>query len=248
MTGPIRNKPLNMGGQRARGLADGAAADDAVNKGQLDAAIAAANPDIADDRILSNISGAEAAPSANTLTAILDAIVGTDRGSLLVRGDTTWAALAPGASGTVLQSQGAGADLFWNGGFSHNTADQSITSTTTLTDITDLSFPVEANKVYRFRATVIIYADAGGFIVSVNGPASPTRVDFGFVGLSGAVTTYGTTATSSAGAINAMPAIQGVIHNGANAGTVALQFRQSSSNAAATTVKSGSWIEWREIT
>ena len=41
MTGPIRNKPIYMGTKPIRGLADGVSADDAANKGQMDAAITA---------------------------------------------------------------------------------------------------------------------------------------------------------------------------------------------------------------
>jgi hypothetical protein len=207
----------------------------------------AAPSNIADDRVLANISGAPAQAAANTLTDILDAIIGTDRGSVITRNDTVWTALAPGAAGAVLQSQGAGADLAWGGGVSHKTADQSITSTTTFTDITELSFPVEANAVYRFRATVIVYAGAGGFRMTVNGPASPVRVDFAVVGPQTSVTSYGNSLTNAASTVNALPAVQGVIHNGANAGTVTLQFRQDSANAAPTVVKSGSWIKWQEL-
>jgi hypothetical protein len=47
--------------------------------------------------------------SFSTISALVDAI-GSTRGSVLYRGASGWAALTPGASGTVLSSNGAGAD------------------------------------------------------------------------------------------------------------------------------------------
>jgi hypothetical protein len=66
---------------------------------------------IADLRLLANISGAAAAPIANTLSAIIDAIVGSTQGQILTRNAGTWTVLSPGALGTVLTSNGAGANL-----------------------------------------------------------------------------------------------------------------------------------------
>jgi hypothetical protein len=62
-------------------------------------------------RIQSNISGSTANASGNTLTAILDAIMGSTRGAILTRGASNWSLLAPGAAGTFLKSFGTGADL-----------------------------------------------------------------------------------------------------------------------------------------
>jgi hypothetical protein len=47
--------------------------------------------------------------SFSTISALID-VIGSTRGSVLYRGAAGWAALTPGASGTVLSSNGAGAD------------------------------------------------------------------------------------------------------------------------------------------
>jgi hypothetical protein len=257
MTGPIRNKPLNMGGQRARGLADGAAADDAVNKGQLDAAItaeeaardaaiAAANPDIADDRILANISGAEAAASANTLTAILDAIVGTDRGSIVARGETAWAALAPGAAGRFLQSQGAGADLTWGEvgatwRSSVKTADQTRNSSTAWVDVTDLTFAVEAGT-YAFDFIVPCTTGAGGLQIGVNGPTASTLYA-GIANNSSTIINAYDTSILTVASGNVLARVHGGVTFTAS-GTFALRIRQNASNAADSTVNAGASLSW----
>lgn len=63
-------------------------------------------PSIADKRILANISGSTALPSANTLTAILDAILGSTKGMIAYRDASAWQALAIGADGKVLTASG----------------------------------------------------------------------------------------------------------------------------------------------
>lgn len=67
----------------------------------------------ADQTLLSNISGGSAAPSANTLTAIIDAILGSTQGDLLYRNGTVWTVLAPGTAGQVLKTGGAAANPAW---------------------------------------------------------------------------------------------------------------------------------------
>src|SRR4029077_7065544 len=65
--------------------------------------------------VLANISGASAAPSPNTLTAIMDAVVGNVRSSFAYRSDTIWTTLPPAsAAGKYLKTQGPGADPIWD--------------------------------------------------------------------------------------------------------------------------------------
>lgn len=68
----------------------------------------------ADGTILSNISGGVAVPSANGISAVLDDLLGTTRGSVIYRGASAWSALAPGTSGRFLKTLGAGADPAWD--------------------------------------------------------------------------------------------------------------------------------------
>jgi len=67
---------------------------------------------IADGNVLANVSGGSAAPIANTPSAVLD-VIGAVQGDVLYRGVSAWLALAPGASGQVLATQGAGATPHW---------------------------------------------------------------------------------------------------------------------------------------
>jgi len=76
------------------------------------AAIPASAP-IANQRLLANISGGTAAASANTLSGILDAILGSSRGMLVYRSATGWVALPAGTSGQVLTTGGTAADPSW---------------------------------------------------------------------------------------------------------------------------------------
>jgi hypothetical protein len=65
--------------------------------------------------ILANKTVGTAAPTACTLSDILD-FVTTTRGSIIYRGNTGWAALAPGTAGQFLKTNGAGADPAWAAG------------------------------------------------------------------------------------------------------------------------------------
>jgi hypothetical protein len=68
---------------------------------------------IASDRILANISGSTAAPTANTLTLIFDHIFGTTQGAVLYRSASAWVLLTPGTAGQVLTTAGAAANPAW---------------------------------------------------------------------------------------------------------------------------------------
>jgi hypothetical protein len=70
-------------------------------------------PAQADGTILANISGGSSTPLADTLTAILDHVMGSTRGMILYRGASAWAALAAGTAGQFLQTQGTSGDLLW---------------------------------------------------------------------------------------------------------------------------------------
>lgn len=68
---------------------------------------------IANNDVLANTSGSSAAPVPTTLTALLDAALGNAQGDILYRGASSWAVLAPGTSGYVLQTGGASANPSW---------------------------------------------------------------------------------------------------------------------------------------
>ena len=130
-TGNVEQISLGSGLTLTSGVLDVAPTAGAVSSvfGRTGAVVAATNdyafsqisgsvtlaqlPSIADGKILSNISGSSAVPAANGLSAIIDAIIGNTRGSVLYRGASAWSALAPGSSGNVLTSGGVGADPSW---------------------------------------------------------------------------------------------------------------------------------------
>lgn len=90
-------------------------ADNSVDTAELvnGSVTAAKLATIADDTILSNVSGGAATPSANTLTQVLDATAGNTQGSILYRNSSTWVPLLPGTSGQVLSTNGASANPSW---------------------------------------------------------------------------------------------------------------------------------------
>lgn len=68
---------------------------------------------IANNSVLSNISGGAAVPAANTLTAIIDSTISSTQGSILYRNASDWVALGPGTAGYALRTAGAAANPAW---------------------------------------------------------------------------------------------------------------------------------------
>lgn len=63
--------------------------------------------------VLGNSTAGSAEPTGVTLSALMDRAFGANQGSVATRGATAWTAIAPGAPGTYLQSQGSSANLGW---------------------------------------------------------------------------------------------------------------------------------------
>lgn len=185
----------------------------------------------------------------------------TTEGDLIVRGAAGDEALPAGTEGHVLTAQGAGQKpvyaevaVGWTTVF--KAADQIKNSDTTLADDAELQFPVAANTTYAFRLNVFYgSASVPDFKFQIVGPASPTLAQFAYTAMrgDGALVTAQAQAFAAAqvlahGALFAgWLAIEGIIQNGANAGTVALQWAQNTSNAGATAIRGGSYLEYKKL-
>lgn len=95
-----------------------------------------------------------------TASQVLDLISST-RGSVLYRGASGWAALAPGTDGHVLKSGGAGADPSWAanaGGWTYVklASDFSMSSSATPSNVTGLSFTPAANTSYIIEGLFLV--------------------------------------------------------------------------------------------
>lgn len=124
---------------------------------------------------------------------------------------------------------------------------------TTFANDPDLKFAVGAGQKYAFRGTVFINAGTTpDFKWRLFGPGAPTRITMwwadylisGFVNASGYDTAFSTThiITQSATA-DIHYEFTGILENPPT-GTVAIQWAQNTSNAAATTVLFGSFLEY----
>lgn len=137
------------------------------------------------------------------------------------------------------------------------TADETISSDATLGDDAVLKFAMLANTKYSFRARIFFDTSAAAdFKYRHSGPAAPTlvRIHRREVIAGGTADTTSTVdAAYSAADISLIGAgttggyieLDGVIHNGANAGDFVFQWSQDTSNASNTTVLAGSYIEWQ---
>jgi hypothetical protein len=147
---------------------------------------------IADARIMANISGATAAPTPQTLSAILDHILTNARGTVLVRNISGWVGLAPGTSGYYLKTQGAGADLTWDAPVGSGT----VTSIAAGSGISTGGSPITATgtvSLSTIAANTILANNTGGSAVPT-GVALTLILDALFSSTRGAILFRGATA------------------------------------------------------
>jgi hypothetical protein len=163
----------------------------------------------------------------------------------------------------VIYLDALGAFTIWNNvGFVGKTADETVTSSTTLQDDDALTFPVEASEVWSFEGMAIFTSANATMDMkwSVAGPTSPTSAAFWRRPLEypttptgsapNAVSAFGAAITSGGGAnatIGWVVEFGGWIVNGSNAGNVRFQWAQNVSDAGALKVLKGSWIKPQRI-
>jgi hypothetical protein len=131
------------------------------------------------------------------------------------------------------------------------TADFTVTSSTTLTNVTGLSVTVQAGRTYHFEAGLYVTdAAAGGVQAAIAGTATATAIQYvGYTIADNAIkaktnatalaTAVGSTVTTETTGI--IVRITGTITVNA-AGTLTVQMAQNTSNGTATTAKRGSYF------
>jgi len=127
---------------------------------------------IADDRVLANVSGGSSPPTETSVTALLDAALGTTRGSIIRRDGSAWGALAPGTAGHVLTTGGSGADVAWAPGGGSGASVSVGDAPPASPNPGDLWFDSASANLFVRYADV----DSSAWVVAVNqpGPAGVT--------------------------------------------------------------------------
>lgn len=147
-------------------------------------------------------------------------------------------------TGTLLTSNNS-----WN--LVKKKVDQPKTTDTTLAKDEQLLFSMAANTTYAVRGKIFYTAGAGAFQYQWEGPAAPTllylRHSYQDPGASPATPTVDTAyniATTMAAGNGGFIEIDAIVQNGANVDAFAFAWAQFSSDAAATTVNAGSYLEY----
>jgi hypothetical protein len=252
-----RAQPLKMGGHQIQGMADGTEDADAVTKSQMDAAIAAIDLSTLAPLASPTFTGDPKAPTPSTAdndtsiatTAYVQANLASyaPKASPALTGVPTAPTASAGNNSTQIATT-AYVDAAAKIKFAVKGADQSITSNTSFTDVTDLSFSMTANKIYYITGALIISAGAGGFKFAVNGSTSASKIRASYISSGSYVSAYDTSIHAAPGpsvSVIYQPII--VIENGGSASTFSIRLAQNTSDAANTTVQKSSFIQYVEI-
>ncbi len=136
---------------------------------------------------------------------------------------------------------------------------ETITSDAVLGDDAALVFSMAANTTYRIRASVAFATSANppGAKFATVGPASPTRVHASYRSLDGAGASIATPEEVTSAYIastnvlgtgpGAQVDITMIVENGANAGTFAIQWAQTTSSLTSLSVLKGSYLEYSVV-
>ena len=140
----------------------------------------------------------------------------------------------------------------------YKSADQSIVSSTTLTNDTHLVLSLESNSKYTLDGTILSVSSSATpdmKIVFITPAGSNMSIGFiaaslGVTRLAGVLEVSGTASSSIPHTVNVAVTnhIGGYIETGNTAGVLQFQFAQNSVNAVAITAKKGSWIKLTKVT
>lgn len=173
------------------------------------------------------------------------AATGAPSASTFLRGDGSWGTPTSGAPTIV-----------------RKTANETVTSSTTLQNDDHLFFAIAANEIWTFECTIFYNADAdapdllvaftaptgatiryGGIGASLTtAPSAATDVDFSSVGA-----VAPTTLEFGASAGDGTLFLKGIVVNGANAGNVQLQWAQKVSDVNPTRLLTNSFITAHKV-
>lgn len=131
---------------------------------------------------------------------------------------------------------------------------QSVTSVTALTTVPQLTLPIGINERVLLRYNIFYTtATAADLSYTVDIPASPTMYRQVTEGMAPDDTAFDLAIATAEGTIDLLGAtntdgflrITAILSNGANAGEILFKFAQKTSTASATSIRSGSFLEYR---
>lgn len=136
-------------------------------------------------------------------------------------------------------------------------SDLTVNNTTTYQN-SSLAFAVAANTKYHFHG--IAFIDTGATAdakFQFTGPAAPTILRIRTASINAAATAFGnirvevafsqSRALAGTGTNGAYVEFHGILHNGANAGTVTFQWGANALEAVNTILRAGSYLEWSAV-
>lgn len=154
-------------------------------------------PTVPAGNLLANLTAGVALPIAHSLSDILDSILSNAPGAIIVRGASTWAALAPGIAGYFLQTHGAGVVPSWASPAGSGT----VTSVSAGTGLTTGSGPITGSGTVSLAtvADLRLLANISGITAAPTPRTMTAILDAVFAPVRGSVLVRGASAWGALG-------------------------------------------------
>jgi hypothetical protein len=172
---------------------------------------------VASNSLLANTTSGTASPSATTLSAYLDAVLGATQGAIIYRGGTTWNELTPGSNGQFLQTGGSAANPAWGQTLPNGATATTQTSTDNSTKVATTAFVQTAVSSGGLPSALgvgsYVMASNGGSAVSAGSTASGATLTSYIVIGGTAYIASGDSLSGTWRAMQSLPASGGGINN-----------------------------------
>lgn len=189
---------------------------------------------ISSHNLLANTTAGSAAPLDTTLTALIDAAIGSTQGDILYRNGASWVVLPPGTSGQYLATGGPAANPSWTsvGSFTTVAATSTITPNSVAGVVgTTTNDNAQAGSIGEFVSSTVLVGSAVSLTTNITANVTSISLGAGDWDVSGNVVTHAAGSTVTSFVFSAISTTSATLPTAPGAGAYALVYVPSTAGA-----------------